>query len=874
MVRGNIALLAISLILFQEIASIELLANYKYWNSASNQLTYDYSGNSRHGNLSVNCIVTDRGLSIYPAANTFYFLTLMHYKYPILNEYVVSLWLFSTAGNGGLNFTFYSNAGSIEFKYRFTLNNNILEIEKDKVAYISKTTTIPMFLGWNLNTLRFKRDSNIVGRANFELYRNLVISHSTYLDNVEAYLNMKFIHLGIYESGSGPKFILYEIWLHTGFGNISDLSSLHSSSSTCGCAYDCPTSPTVLCLSSYDSTMNRRGDLCSTGCTSNNLSCDSSLKCIDKNKSVCQQGLYDIITLECLFYCPNNSCACQDVFVSGRTLSCNCNAGYKKISDDPPACISIRCLEYSRVGYSYSCDIAESGYILDNLGEPIQCIPSFTQASSNPLICINTSICIGYTISGGDYICSSCAVGYSIDIQGKCNECNSNYVKVNHNPFTCVIKIDNCDNYIYDGINLICLECIKGYMLDIYGKCSGCTPGYYKASEIECIPLNCLAYITEENQYFCTECSVGYQIDFEGRCSICDANYARVSEEPLICSPKIENCSAYEFASNEYLCKECKTGYKLSSSGYCDECQDKYGKVDSESLLCKPDISNCQGYEETLEGLKCVHCEEGYRIDANHECSLCDIGNINLPQDDLTCIREVQQCSEYGIYNNRWVCISCVIGYEIDNKFECTICAPGYTYSGFKCILQTESKYEDQDSSVSSNQETLTESFNSISFTTVSASTLVASMVSMDSNTLILYINTIQLISFIQYLNIPLPLEIKKQQSSTNKYMKNINILSQIKIQGNDISQYLESSLDDQHSFLAHSIYNLIVFVGILVVNCSIYLLSRYTRGKLKDITSKVLKYFKFTIYIQFYMIGYLDVCYTAIYKLINVKST
>jgi hypothetical protein len=47
------------------VTSIELLANYKFWDSVSNQIIYDYSGNSRHGEMLdfENIISTDRGVT-------------------------------------------------------------------------------------------------------------------------------------------------------------------------------------------------------------------------------------------------------------------------------------------------------------------------------------------------------------------------------------------------------------------------------------------------------------------------------------------------------------------------------------------------------------------------------------------------------------------------------------------------------------------------------------------------------------------------------------------------------------------------------------------------------------------------------------------
>jgi hypothetical protein len=142
----------------------------------------------------------------------------------------------------------------------------------------------------------------------------------------------------------------------------------------------------------------------------------------------------------------------------------------------------------------------------------------------------------------------------------------------------------------------------------------------------------------------------------------------------------------------------------------------------------------------------------------------------------------------------------------------------------------------------------------------------------MDPNTIILYLNTIQLLSYIQYLNINLPIDIRKQQSSTTKHIKKINILSYITVQDKDLNQALKSSLDDHNSFISETIYHSIVIGFIVIVNILAYYITRYGKGKLKELGKKILKYFEYNIYIQIYMLTYLDITYKAISKLIHVR--
>jgi hypothetical protein len=60
MARKLFALMILGMLLVENVISLTLVANYKYWKSVSRDLTYDYSGNRRHGSHFEKCVVTDR----------------------------------------------------------------------------------------------------------------------------------------------------------------------------------------------------------------------------------------------------------------------------------------------------------------------------------------------------------------------------------------------------------------------------------------------------------------------------------------------------------------------------------------------------------------------------------------------------------------------------------------------------------------------------------------------------------------------------------------------------------------------------------------------------------------------------------------------
>lgn len=845
---------------FYTVATIELLANYKYSRSASDQFIYDYSGNSRHGTISASYMLTDRGLS----PHTSYGQTFMSYKNPTLSDYTFSLWIYNNIGQGRFWFILYPDSGRrFVLLYNMDMDTNLFELEYriDNIQPAEKLTTISSYKGWSLHTIRIYLDSNVVGRIHFVSYRNLLHLKSEFLDNGIPHTVLNRVALFNQEFDSNFVLILYELWIHSNFSDISELNSLLPISS-------CPNALGTVCFPTHFKTMNILGIQCSNTCLIDALSCNSNQDCIAKSKAECQYGLYDIETHKCLFYCPNNSCSCPNTITDPSTyttFSCSCNLGYNKIFDDPTACMSKRCLSYNKVGYDYICNTVEQGYTLDSLGTCCICKSGYTQVSTNPVVCVNKAICITHILTAEDYTCSLCAKGYSIDSNGKCNQCSTSYINVLSDPFTCVPMIENCSNYIYNGKDLICLECMKGYLVDENSMCNKCEEGYsvFYTDSFTCMPGidYCASYEIDGQGWKCMECREGYKLSLLGECNECQLGYVKIENENLVCKKEIGHCIEYDLYSEVSECILCEVGYAVGPDYHCSICDVGYIYITLNPLVCGVEILHCINYNSDEDSLKCLECESGY---------------VLLSE----CTPEIPFCIKYRKIQDQYLCVKCQDGFKLESDNSCK-CPQGYTYSNMECIIESVS---DQDSiTVSSEEEeAITEtqkergiiikSSNFISLTIAYTSTSFSSMIAMDSSTLILYINTIQLISLIQYLNIPQPYEIRKQQSSTNSFMKDINIFSHMKSKGQDLNGYIRSSLDDENSFLAQSSHHLITLVIIVTLNCIIYCISRYSRGKINEIASKVLRYFKYTIYIQYFILIYLDITYNSLRKLVNVR--
>lgn len=577
-------------------------------------------------------------------------------------------------------------------------------------------------------------------------------------------------------------------------------------------------------------------------------------------------GMTSIDDLKPLF-ASASSCGCSYGCTTSPSILCLPNFTFDKNSDGnlcPNECRSL----------TLSCDT-------DN-----NCIYNQKESCFYGIYVIETRECLFYCpensckCSTNPYICS-CIEGYN---------------KISDSPLACISNL--CLEYHSEGYKFICDVLKQGYVLNSLGECCTCDEDYMSitSNPIVCTKKisHCLSYIQNIDEYVCIACSEGYTMDDLGACNMCSQEYQIISSDPFICAEGVNNCLKYELDGEKWRCEECLEGYEISNLYECDRCEEGYVQIGEEELVCKTEILKCIEYVAKSVESKCLLCEIGYRVDRNYECSLCEAGYVGIYEREISCAREISRCKDY-MYDERlyeWICQECNTGYKVDDSQKCNQCDQGYTSVStevLECALESESIPKDQnqsdlnESQTSSDEvvsqlqiergETIQEASAYIT-TSTSASTSVSGIVSMDPSVLILYINTVKLLSFITHLNIPLTYEIRKEQSSTQQYIQYINPLSYLSYQDQELDKYLTTYLDDPYSFISNIIYELMILVLIAIFNIIIYLLSRYTRGKLKKLTSKALSYFRYNAYIQFFMLSYVELTYSALSKLIHVILT
>ena len=244
----------------------------------------------------------------------------------------------------------------------------------------------------------------------------------------------------------------------------------------------------------------------------------------------------------------------------------------------------------------------------------------------------------------------------------------------------CLLGKNNCQECNNEG-NL-CKICIKGYFPDENGGCS-----------------------------YTDNCEISYK----GKCLKCKEDFILIGEEKenyekekeiKICKSlyfgELKNCEEINISTG--LCEKCKEGFFLNEGDkncistencyesifdVCTKCN-KYYYLDKKESKCKKQTNNFDGCQESLDGIICDICEEGYYFDENKNCL------------------DVNYCSKG---KNGFICEECIPGYFLSNYQNYYFCTTTeHCYFGDKdlglCNLCIDGYYIDfKDGKCKSNKE-------------------------------------------------------------------------------------------------------------------------------------------------------------------------
>ncbi|OMJ65974.1 hypothetical protein SteCoe_37346 [Stentor coeruleus] len=371
-----------------------------------------------------------------------------------------------------------------------------------------------------------------------------------------------------------------------------------------------------------------------------------------------------------------NSCFGRGACVNSK---CVCSAGYT--GDDCSeicgkhcaSCNNGVCLICLKAHMDIKDDhcICSNNYVLDSTGS---CV-SVNKACE--LLCGNCTIASDNSIPA---VCNSCTENAYKDLSsGQCT-CNDGYYDLNTYYCTkcpnlctkctsegcdgCIANahlnssLCECDNYYYQNFSE-CLKCPDNcYECSSDLNCLYCDPGYYPEEDLGCFLCNDTCK-TCNNYDECTSCKSGNYLNnrdclsgcpdntykLDGSCKSCPMAFCKTCDIKGQCFECIEGYYMDDDICHYDCPDNCK---KCTSSGICEECEDKHFLLYGMCYECSSGCLSCKSI------INCEECAEGFEL-INGFCS-------------IQCMDGCKKCSETS------VCEVCKLAYFLDGNGVCKAC--------------------------------------------------------------------------------------------------------------------------------------------------------------------------------------------------------
>lgn len=289
---------------------------------------------------------------------------------------------------------------------------------------------------------------------------------------------------------------------------------------------------------------------------------------------------------------------CKNIQIQNdrQTICTECNEGYLLNSNQTFCLLAIaNCQNYSDeslTGNSLVCETCNPGFQKANNG--LFCLP----------IILDCAIYQPNVSENNQLICLKCQKGFQVSSDGRsCKRGISNCIKYRRVEGS--TDTDFCvqcaPDFLLAADNRDCFASIPGCSAydnenpqTEFLTCSVCNSGLLLSSDRKaCLPNN--------EQRIIKNCSVyaDSSLLVKSKCLVCEDRYV-LADDGSFCVLAIENCRRYDFYLGNYKCRECESGYILSSKDH---------------LRCLPTIDNCEVYAESNlnSGFsRCLRCALGY----------------------------------------------------------------------------------------------------------------------------------------------------------------------------------------------------------------------------------------------------------------------
>jgi hypothetical protein len=496
-----------------------------------------------------------------------------------------------------------------------------------------------------------------------------------------------------------------------------------------------------------------------------------------------------------------------------------------------------------------------------------------------------------------------------------CNSCNLNL----DGTSTCLTCIDNAsvigslcicnNNYYYDSISSSCLIC-PTYCTRCTDAttCTSCQDRYYlESSTNTCLPcgINCSSC----SDGICLECDSSL-IAKDGEC-VCDAGLI-LSSDQTQCIQLINGCEEYD-ASNSILCIACRVGLILETNKCVCELGKYYDQIAEVCLDCPSNCSKCSLVSDIIE---CTACTEGSSL-LNSSC-ICN-GEFYYDEDLNICLPYLSTCKRFYLEGRNLLCedckenavsfegvCMCKDGYYLDSESYickdcdeiCLVCEKTKTEACLECISTCESKEApesdlDSDSNQSqdsNNQSTISKTdtyeyrqakrvskkISTVS-TSISSSALAFGSITFNLDKAWSLINLMEIYSIIPLLQVDLPImldESLKSQGGMSFMPDLVSYLFDYEYEGSKVYSKAYDYKYKTPLLILNLGKTLLTFIILVSLNIILYLGTKLFKGKLQKVCVTALSYFRWKVFIRFYIQVYLELCILSILNLVYVRST
>ena len=222
---------------------------------------------------------------------------------------------------------------------------------------------------------------------------------------------------------------------------------------------------------------------------------------------------------------------------------------------------------------------------------------------------------------------------------------------------SCSSKYTNCVTCNY----LSCLTCVDGFFLS-GGACESCAN----------VP-NCMFC---SNSSKCELCLSNFALDTDGKCTICNGKYITNPngvKKCMECSDFLPNCAYCE----NNVCVTCETGFYLSESKTCIQCQDLAEYDVTQDILyekcnyCSNFFENCFSCDKSI----CFQCLTNNFHKDFTSCSPCmDDGGDAVCFSCSSIETSIENCALCEFFNTKFQCIKCKDNFYLTPQGECISC--------------------------------------------------------------------------------------------------------------------------------------------------------------------------------------------------------